>query len=130
MPPEAGTLLPSASFSWTVIVEVELPFAVIEPGAALIVEVAVEAAPALTVVAGLVLAVLEPSLMSVAVKVRAAGGVGVTAKVLVPATRAALPGSVAAPSELVMRGGVGEVLTVFQLASTALTVTLKLVPAV
>ena len=49
--------------------EVELPFAVIEPGAALIVEVAVEAAPALIVVAGLVLAVLEPSLMSVAVKV-------------------------------------------------------------
>ena len=130
VPPEVGTLLPSASFSWTVIVEVELPFAVIEPGAALIVEVAVEAAPALIVVAGLVLAVLEPSLMSVAVKVALPAVLAVTAKVLVPATRAALPGSVAAPSELVMAAVSVTVLTVFQLASTALTVTLKLVPAV
>ncbi len=86
-------------------------------------------APALIVVAGLVLAVLEPSLMSVAVKVALPAVFAVTANVLVPATRAALPGSVAFPSEDVIPT-VSVALTGFQLASTALTVTLKLVPAV
>ena len=87
-------------------------------------------APALTVVAGLVLAVLLPSLMSVAVKVALPAVLAVTAKVLVPATRAALPGRDAFASELVIPAVSVTVLTRFQLASTALTVTLKLVPAV
>ncbi len=69
VPPEPVRLLPSASLSWTVIVEVELPSAVIEPGAALIVEVAVEAAPALTVIAALV-PVIVPVTVSVTVTVR------------------------------------------------------------
>ena len=49
-------------------------------------------APALTVVDGLVLAVFEPSLMSVAVNVAVPAVLAVTEKVLVPATSAALAG--------------------------------------
>ena len=45
VPPEAVRLLLPASFNWTVIVEVVAPSAVMEAGAAMIVLVAVEAAP-------------------------------------------------------------------------------------
>ena len=45
VPPLAMRLLPSASLSWTVTIEVLVPFATIEAGLALIVEVAVDAPP-------------------------------------------------------------------------------------
>ncbi len=68
VPPEAVRLLPNASLSWTVTTEVEVPFAVIEPGAATTVESAVEAAAALTLIAALV-PVIELVGVSVAVTV-------------------------------------------------------------
>ncbi len=83
VPPEPVRLLPSASLSWTVTVEVELPSAVIEPGAALIVEVAVEAAPALTVIEALV-PVIVPVTVSVAVTVREPAVLRVTESAWVP----------------------------------------------
>src|SRR3954454_16998895 len=85
-------------------------------------------APALIVVDGLVLAVFDPSLESVAVTVALPAVFAVTANVLVPATRAAFAGSAAFKSELVI-AIVSVEETTFQLASTALTVTVKLDPA-
>ena len=81
-------------------------------------------APGLTVVAGLVFAVIVPLVMSVAVKVGADAVFGVTEKVFVPATSAALAGSVAFGSVDVMPT-VSVELTGFQFASTATTVTLN-----
>src|SRR5437870_2739494 len=86
-------------------------------------------APALMVVAGLVFAVLDPSVESVAVPVAVPAVLAVTEKVFVPATSAAFAGSTAFASELVIATVSVEV-TGFQFASTALTVTLKLEPAV
>src|SRR5206468_3403780 len=86
-------------------------------------------APALMVVDGLVLAVFDPSLESVAVTVALPAVFAVTEKVFVPATSAAFAGSAAFASELVI-AIVSVELTRFQLASTALTVTVKLEPAV
>ena len=86
-------------------------------------------APALIVAAGLVLAVIAPLVTSVDVKVAVPPVFGVTENVLVPATSAALAGSAALASvEVMPTVSVEE--TGFQLASTALTVTLKAVPAV
>ena len=76
------------------------------------------------------LAVLLPSLTSVAVTVRLPAVLHVTLKVPLPEFRAALPGKSALASEEVMPTVSITVLTRFQLASTALTVTLKAVPAV
>src|SRR3954463_7567156 len=81
------------------------------------------------VVPGLVLAVLEPSLESVAVTVFEPAVFAVTEKVLVPATRAALAGSAAFASELVIAIVSVEV-TGLQLPPTALTATVKRVLAV
>src|SRR2546422_1006692 len=53
----------------------------------------------------------------------------VTLKLFVPASSAALPGSVALLSEEVMATMSATLFTRFQFASTALTVTLKAVPA-
>ncbi len=86
-------------------------------------------APALIVVAGLVFAVIAPFVMSVAVKVFDPAVFGVTEKVLVPVTSAALAGSVALASVDVIPT-VSVELTRFQFASTALTVTVKAPPAV
>src|SRR3954454_10656277 len=86
-------------------------------------------APALIVVDGLVLAVLEPSVESVAVTVALPAVFAVTENVFVPATSAAFGGSAAFKSELVIATVSVEV-TGFQFASTALTVTVKLEPAV
>ena len=66
VPPELGTLLPAASFSRTVIVEVVLS-ATTEPGLAVIVEVRVEGAPALTL--RVAVSLIVPVLVSVAVTV-------------------------------------------------------------
>ena len=86
-------------------------------------------APALIVVAGLVLAVIRPFVMSVAVNVFEPAVFGGDREVLVPATSAALAGSVALASVEVMPTVSVEV-TTFQLASTALTMTLNEPPAV
>jgi len=84
---------------------------------------------ATTVIAALVLAVLVPSVISVAVAVQLPAVFKVTLKVRVPATSAALAGKVALASLEVMPT-VWVLLTKFQLASTALTVTVNGVPAV
>src|SRR5438094_506114 len=86
--------------------------------------------PALTVMEGLVLAVLVPSLMSLAVTVRLPAVLSVTLKVCVPATSAAFDGPAIAGSEEVIPTVCVTLVTTFQLASTALTVTLKAPPAV
>ena len=86
-------------------------------------------APPLIVVDGLVLAFIEPFVLSVAVKVAVPAVFGVTENVLVPATSAALAGRLAFASELVIAIVSVEV-TGFQLASTALTVTVNDAPAV
>ena len=86
-------------------------------------------APALTVVAGLVFAVIAPFVTSVAVNVGDDAVFGVTEKVLVPATSAAFAGSAAFGSvDVIPTVSVDE--TGFQFASTALTVTLNAEPAV
>jgi hypothetical protein len=88
-----------------------------------------ENAPAFTVVAGLVLEVFVPSVLLVAVTVREPAVFRVTLKDLVPATSDAFDGRVALASDEVIATEL-VLLTTFQFASTALTVTLKAVPAV
>ena len=75
------------------------------------------------------MAVIAPFVMSVAVNVFDPAVFGVTESVLVPATRAVLAGSAALASVEVMPT-VSVELTTFQLASTALAVTVKAEPAV
>ena len=84
----------------------------------------------LTVMAGLVFGDLVPSVMSMAVSVALPSVVSVTLKLLVPETKTALAGMVPFGSVEVMPTRSVTVLTRFQLASTALTVTLKAVQAV
>src|SRR6266481_789857 len=86
------------------------------------------AAPTLTVMAGLVLAVLVPSVMSLAVTVCGPRDLSVTLIVLLPADSAPLDGSVALVS-LEVRPTVWMLLIRFQSASTDRTVTLIAVPA-
>src|SRR5437773_1228499 len=78
--------------------------------------------------AGLVLLVLVLSVKSEAVSVALPAVLKVTLKFFVPLTSAALAGKVALPSVQAM-ATVSLVLITFQFASTALTVTLKAVPA-
>ena len=85
------------------------------------------AAPALTEIGELVLAILVPSVISVAVTVCAPAVLSVTLAVLVPEDKAPLTGSVALES-LEVSPTVCVLLTRFQFASTALTVTLNAVP--
>src|SRR6266540_3410745 len=106
---------------------VALPGAAVSPGTS---NCNFTNAPALTVIDGLVLAVLLESVRSVAVTVRLPTVFMVTLKVCVPATRAALAGSAALASEEVIPTVSVAVVTVFQLASTALSVALIGVPAV
>src|SRR4051794_27804165 len=108
------------------VLPVALPGAAVSPGSRIC---SFANAPALIVVDGLVLAVLEPSLESVAVTVALPAVFAVTVNVFVPATSAAFAGSAALASlEVIAIVSVEE--TTFQFASTALTVTLKLEPAV
>src|SRR5439155_3622598 len=88
------------------------------------------AAPGLTVMGGLVFAVLLVSVMSVAVTVWLPAVLSVTLKFRVPAANAVFAGKVAALSLEVIPAVSVTVFTRFQLASTALTVTEKAVPAV
>src|ERR1044071_9673368 len=83
----------------------------------------------LTVIAGLVLAVLVPSVVSLAVTVCEPSVLSVTLNAFVPATSAALAGKVALVSDDVMPTVCVIVLTKFQFASTALAVTLNAVLA-
>ena len=85
--------------------------------------------PELTVIDGLVFELFEPSVASVAVMVALAAVMNVTLKDFVPATSAALDGRTAFTSEEVTATVSVAVFTRFQLASTALTVTLNGVPA-
>ena len=87
-------------------------------------------APALIDTDELVLDATPPFVRSEAVTVAVAAVLHVTLKVLVPATNAALAGKIALLSLEVIPTVSVDVLTRFQLASTALTVTLKPVPAV
>src|SRR5438045_1601090 len=80
--------------------------------------------------AGLVLAVLELSVASLAVAVAVPAVLKVRLKVRVPATNAVLPGTVALLSEELRLTASVILVTRFQLASTALTVRLKAAPAV
>src|SRR5438046_2384980 len=87
-------------------------------------------APAVTGIDGLVLALLLPSVLSVAVRVALPAVLSVTLKTFVPATKAALAGRAALRSDEVIATVSVTLVSGFQLASTALTVTLKAVPAV
>ena len=87
-------------------------------------------AAGLTVILGLVLAVLAPSVMSVAVSVREPEVFNVTLRVFVPLTSAEFDGNVAFGSDEVMPTVSLAVLTTFQFASTALIMMLKGVAAV
>ena len=84
----------------------------------------------LTVIDGLVLAVLVLSVASLEVTVALPAVLRVILKVLVPEVSAEFAGKVALLSEEVMPTVSLTVVTTFQFASTALTVTLKAVPAV
>ena len=86
--------------------------------------------PALTLTEELTLAVFEPSVTSVLVTVALPAVLSVTLKVFVPATKAVVAGNTALASLEVTLTMSVTVLIKFQLASTALTVTLKEVPAV
>ena len=87
-------------------------------------------APTLTVIEGLVLEGFVPSVRSLAVRVRVPAVLNVTLKDRVPETSAVLAGRLAFASEEVIPTVSVTVVTVFQLASTALTVTLNGVPAI
>src|SRR5437773_1023917 len=113
------------------VLPVAVPGAAVSPGRRIC---SLANAPAVAMMAALVLAVLLPSVMSGVVMVRLPAFVKVTLNVLVPAVRAALAGSVAsagkvalASVELISTMSV-MVLTTFQKLSTALTVTLNAVP--
>src|SRR5436190_1479828 len=109
------------------VLPVALPGAAVSPGAT---SCSFTKAPALTVMDGLVLALLLPSVTSVAVKVREPAVLNVTLRVRVPETKAASAGKVALVSVEAISTVSVTVLTTFQKLSTALTVMLKAVAAV
>ena len=109
------------------VLPVAVPGATVSPGARIC---SFARAPAFTVIDELVLAVLVPSVVSVAVTVALPAVFKVTPKVFVPATKAAFAGKLALLSEEVIATVSVAVFTRFQLASTALTLTLNAVPAV
>ena len=100
---------------------VAVPGAAVSPGSRIC---SLVTAPALTVIGGLVLAALLPSLVSVAVRVQLPAVLLVRLKDLVPATSAVVAGNAALASVEVRPTVSATVLTRFQFASTALTVTL------
>src|SRR6266542_1723347 len=108
------------------VLPVALPGAAVSPGTS---SCSFANAPGFTVTAGLVLAATAVCVMFEAVSVRLPTVLSVTLKVWVPATSAALEGKAAFASLEVMPT-VSLVLIGFQQPSTALTVTVKAVPAV
>ena len=119
--------VPAVSAVGVPVLPVEVPGAAVSPGTT---NCNFTKDPAFTVMDELVLAVLVPSVLSVAVTVRLPPDFKVTLKVFVPATRAAFPGSTALLSEEVIPTVSVALVIRFQLASTALTVTLNAAPAV
>jgi len=109
------------------VLPVVVPGAAVSPGA---INCSFTNAPALMAIAELVLAVLVPSVMSVAVAVRLPAVFMVTLKFPVPELSAALAGSTAFVSELVIPTVCVTFVIKFQLASTALTVMTNAEPAV
>ena len=103
------------------------PGAAVSPGAS---TCSLAKTPALTVIGGLVLPALLPSLASEAVKVLAPAVLNVMLKVFVPETSPAFTGKAALLSDEVIPMVSVTVFTRFQLASTARTVIVKAVPAV
>ena len=87
--------VPEASAEGVPVLPVAVPGAAVSPGAS---NCNFTNAPALTVTEGLVLAVLVPSVISVAVTVQLPAVFKVTLRFLVPATNAALAGKVALAS--------------------------------
>ena len=98
-----------------------VPGAVVSPG---ISNCNLAKAPALTVIGGLVVTGLVPSLLSITVTVQVPAVMLVIAKAFVPDTKAALAGSMSFGSVELMPIISVTVFTRFQLASTALTVRL------
>jgi hypothetical protein len=105
---------------------VAVPGAALSPGKS---NCSFENAPALVVTGGLVFEVLVPSLISLVVTVKEPAVFKVIVNDLEPAISAALAGRPAFPSLEVMPQ-VCVLLTMFQEASTALTVTEKGLPAI
>jgi hypothetical protein len=125
-PPPMFAGLPMASCAWTV---TEKPAPASGPlGPSTDVMASFATAPALTVMDGLVLEFFVLSVTSVAVIVWLPAVFSVTLRVPVPVTRAESAGSVAFESLDEIETVSVTVLTTFQLASTALTVTLNAVP--
>ena len=109
------------------VLPVGVPGAAVSPGSS---NCNLAAAPEFTVMAGLVLAALVPSLTSLAVIIWEPAVAKVTLKVWAPASSAASAGRIAFGSDVVMPTVSTTVLIRFQKSSTARTVTLNAVPAV
>ena len=106
---------------------VAVPGAAVSPGARIC---SLVNAPALAVMAGLVFAVLVPSVTLLALTVQLPAVLKVTVKFLVPEAKVLFAGCVSFGSVVVMLiVFVGAEPTTFQFASTALTVTVKPLPA-
>src|SRR5438309_1466094 len=108
------------------VLPVALPGEAVSPGAKIC---SLVNAPELTVREELVLAVTAAWVRSEAVTVTLPEVLSVTLRLLLPLTSAALAGRVALLAEALMPTASVTVLTAFQLAATALTVTLKALPA-
>ena len=99
----------------------EVPGAAVSPGSRIC---SLVTAPELTVIGGLVYAVLVASVTSMAVTVQLPAVLFVSAKDFVPETKAALTGNTSLASLELMLITSAALLTKFQYASTAFTVTL------
>src|SRR5437867_9795259 len=119
--------VPAVCAAGVPVLPLAVPGAALSPGAS---SCNLVKAPTLTLMAGLVLAVLVPSPGSLAVTVRLPAVLSVTLKLCVPETNAAFEGRTALVSEDVMLTVSVTLVTAFQLASTALTETANAVPAV
>src|SRR3989454_5767998 len=119
--------VPAVSAVGVPVLPLEVPGAAVSPGAS---NCNFTKDAAFTVMDELVLTVFVPSVLSVAVTVRLPADFRVILNVFVPATKAALAGRTALLSEEVIPTMSVTFVIRFQLASTALTVTVNAVPAV
>src|SRR5439155_1414581 len=119
--------VPAAWAEGVPVLPVALPGAAVSPGTS---NCNLTNAPTFTVIEGLVLAVLVPSVMSVAVTVQLPAVLLVMLKVPDPAANAALAGKTSLGSAQAIPTVCVLVFTKFQLASTARTVTLYPMAAV
>jgi len=112
--------LPAVCATGVPVFPVSVPAAADSPGTS---NCTLANAPALTVIAGLVLAVLPPSVMSLAVNVQLPAVRFVTLNTLAPDASAAFPGSISFGSVEVIPTVSPALPTTFQNVSTAFTVT-------